>query len=131
MWIGTLNNPDVCVAEDYLKKWFDAGAAYVCGQIEKGESGTVHLQYYVHWHKPGKRLTAMKKFCSRSHFEPVTKNNGADAYCMKEETRVDGPWSFGVRPAQLSVRGDKARKTKEIVAMGAGQAAIEGHITLA
>lgn len=34
----------------------------------------------------------MKKFDSKVHWEPVKVNNGADAYCMKEDTRVEGPW---------------------------------------
>ncbi len=42
----------------------------------------------------------MKKVCSHSHFEPVKYNNGADDYCNKEATRLDGPWTFGIRPAR-------------------------------
>lgn len=37
MWIGTLNNPDMATAEEYLKLWHTKGkAVYVTGQVEKG-----------------------------------------------------------------------------------------------
>lgn len=54
-------------------------------------------------------MGTLKKHCGHSHFEGVKVNNGADAYCMKEDTRVEGPWTFGVRPAQLNKKGDLAR----------------------
>lgn len=43
-------------------------------------------------------MAKLKKFCSKSHFEPIKVNHGAHTYCMKEETRIDGPWEFGVKP---------------------------------
>lgn len=43
-WIGTLNNPDTTVAEDYIRAWSKTtGAVYSNGQLEKGKEGTVHL----------------------------------------------------------------------------------------
>jgi len=48
----------------------------------------------------------LKKFCAKAHFEPVKVDNGVDAYCMKEETRVEGPWEFGVRPVQRNSKTD-------------------------
>jgi len=54
-------------------------------------------------------------------------NNGADAYCNKEDTRIDGPWTFGVKPANLHKKGDKARHTKELLAMGP-EAALEAGL---
>ena len=41
------------------------------------------------------RPTAFKKIDKRVHVETVKINNGADDYCMKEDTRVEGPWEFG------------------------------------
>lgn len=56
------------------------------------------------------RVTQLKKHCSISHFEAVKVNNGADSYCNKVETRVEGPWTFGVKPARLNKKGDLARR---------------------
>lgn len=42
-WIGTKNNPDINTLE-YLQRFYDTSKArYVCGQLEKGESGTPHI----------------------------------------------------------------------------------------
>lgn len=48
MFIGTLNNPDETALPAYLESWHKlAGAVYVTGQLEKGENGTPHLQYFI------------------------------------------------------------------------------------
>lgn len=103
MYICTLNNPDVVMCEDYLKNWHTkGGAVFVTGQLEKGESGTVHLQYFVQF-TTQKRISALRKICPKSHFECVKANNGADTYCNKDDTRIDGPWTFGIKPARLNL----------------------------
>jgi len=105
-WLCTLNNPEVDPRE-FLEQWALNGKAnYVVGQLEKGEEGTVHVQYFLNFKKPGVRLAHLKKHCSKSHFETVKFNNGADKYCMKEETRLDGPWSFGVKPVERNSKVD-------------------------
>lgn len=35
--------------------------------------------------------------CESIHIEPVTKDNGASKYAMKEETRIEGPKEFGIK----------------------------------
>ncbi len=51
-------------------------------------------------------MSALKKRCSRAHWEPVVRDNGASPYCMKEETRVEGPWEFGEEPVKMSSKTD-------------------------
>lgn len=80
-------------------------AQYACGQLEKGESGTVHIQFTLSF-KNETRLSALKKCCKHAHFTPVKKDNGIDAYAMKVETRLEGPWEYGVRPVQRNSRED-------------------------
>jgi hypothetical protein len=107
------------------------GAEYVTGQVEKGkENGTIHLQFFLQFKKPGKRVTALKKHCKLAHFEVVKINNGADEYCNKEDTRQEGPWTFGVRPARLNKKGDLARRNKDIEDMGAVAAMRSGLIPI-
>ena len=48
----------------------------------------------------------MKKHDPKAHFEPVKRDNGASAYCLKEETRVEGPWSFGTKPVDRASATD-------------------------
>ena len=117
MFLGTLNNPsehypDISPAE-YIEAWRTrAGAVFATGQLEKGESETVHIQFFIQFTKPGKRMTALKKHCKHAHFEIVKFNNGADEYCNKEDTRVDGPWEYGIRPARKNVKGDTKRRNE-------------------
>ena len=65
----------------------------------------MHIQAYVSL-KKNARLAAMKKRDPLAHFEPVKKDNGASAYCLKEETRVEGPWEFGKRPLNPASKHD-------------------------
>ena len=51
-------------------------------------------------------MAALKKHCGKAHFEPVKVNNGADAYCMKEDTRLEGPWEFGTKPVKRNNKQD-------------------------
>jgi len=45
--MGVLNNPTIS-GDNVLKNIFDTGKVkYTCGQLEKGEQGTIHVQFYV------------------------------------------------------------------------------------
>jgi len=44
------------------------------------------------------RATSIKKADKKLHIEIVRVNNGAHDYCMKEETRIEGPYEFGIKP---------------------------------
>lgn len=102
----TYNNPPQDFIIDYLEKWTTVGkASYVVGQLEQGAEGTPHIQYYLNFSTP-KKLTALKKHCGHSHFSVVKMDNGAEKYCMKEDTRLEGPWSFGVKPVQRNSKTD-------------------------
>lgn len=100
-YIGTYNNPTEDPAE-----WIEAlhnksEAQYTVGQLEKGAEGTVHIQFALYF-KTQRHFTAVKKLAPKCHFEEVKKDNGVDAYCMKEDTRLDGPWEHGIKPAKQS-----------------------------
>jgi hypothetical protein len=52
-YLATLNNPEVDPRE-FLESWVTkAKASYVTGQLEKGQEGTVHIQYFINFKKPG------------------------------------------------------------------------------
>lgn len=91
-WIFVINNPK---DSDKPFELFN-DAIYCVYQKECGEKeGTFHLQGYVEF-KNEKRLSYFKKKCPRAHVE---KRKGtrveAREYCMKEDTRVEGPFEFG------------------------------------
>jgi len=130
MWICTLNNPDPTFLSEYLEKWHTIGKAlFVTGQLERGAEGTPHLQYFLHFGQKC-RISALKKHCTKSHFTLVRKDNGAPEYCNKEETRIEGPWTFGIKPARKDKKGDCARRNKDILEMGAEKAVEEGHCAI-
>ena len=92
-WLCTLNNPELTLEQVHQR----TEAAYTVGQLEQGANGTLHLQFVQNFKNPV-RLTHFKKRLPQAHCEPVLVDNGVDKYCMKQETRVDGPWEYGEKP---------------------------------
>lgn len=132
MFLCTLNDaarkytPEI--AEEYLKDWHHKhGAKFVTGQIEQGKEGTQHIQYFIHFSEKC-TVTRLKKFCNKSHFSLVRFNNGADEYTNKEDTRVAGPWTFGIRPPRNNKKGDIKRHNEQLLEMGAVEAVKQGLI---
>jgi len=102
-WLITHNNPKVNL-QDYLEAWAKP-ADYVNGQLEKGTEGTVHIQAYISLPR-SQRLSWLKKRDPQGHFSPVKRDNGASSYCLKEETRIEGPLEYGTKPVNRSSRTD-------------------------
>jgi len=116
--------------ESYLKAWFDSGAKYVNGQLEKGKEGTVHIQFFLNYEKPGKTIAALKKHDKHAHFEVVKRDNGASSYCLKEETRLEGPWEFGIKPARKNVKGETKERNMRILELGVERCVEEGLVPI-
>ena len=82
-WMGTLNNPlthypMVDSAEHVLRMLHETkNATFTCGQLERGENGTEHLQFYINVGKNKCRLSALKKLCPHTHWEVVKVNKAA------------------------------------------------------
>lgn len=70
-----------------------------------GASGTPHFQFYI-WFKSPVRISFLQKRIKGGHFEKVTEDNGASSYCLKEDTRVLGPWEFGEKPVRRNTKAD-------------------------
>jgi len=100
-WLCTLNNPIHSLEQvHHLTK-----AKYTIGQLEQGDNGTKHFQFYQVF-SDNIRLSHYKKTFHQIHAEPVIFNNGADKYCMKEESRLEGPWEFGEKPIRRNNKTD-------------------------
>lgn len=69
----------------------------------------------------------MKKISDQAHWEQVKVNNAAMQYCMKEETRIAGPWEFGERP-KVNQQKDSVAKAKEARALVNAEIAIKGPL---
>lgn len=101
----TLNNPKI-FTQEYLETIHkELKAVYTVGQLEKGEQGTPHIQFFMNFNPPI-RAARIKKFDQSLHIEAVKVNNGADKYCMKEDTRLEGPFEFGVKPVERNSKHD-------------------------
>lgn len=58
---------------------------------------------------------SISKIYSAAHNVPVLKDNGAKMYCMKEETRVEGPWEFGeYKDRRLNAKITNTERAKRI-----------------
>lgn len=90
----TLNNPESELVFDEV--WM----GYLVYQKEKGEEGTEHYQGYLEL-KQAQRFSRLKAWLPRAHFEPRKgTQEQAIAYCKKEDTRLEGPWEFGLPKSQ-------------------------------
>lgn len=95
-WVFTINNPMDYKPENEWKDEFK----YLVYQHEKGEKGTNHLQGYCQL-KNRKTLHALKKLHQYAHWE-IRKGSHEQArdYCMKQDSRIKGPFEFGKQPEQ-------------------------------
>lgn len=92
---------------DYLKDLHEkTKARYTVGQLEKGhETEAIHIQFFMNFEKPAK-IGRITKWDKTIHCEKVLVNNGADTYCMKEDTRIEGPMELGTRPVKVNNKVD-------------------------
>jgi len=120
-WMFTINNFNL---EESPNFWAKDQYRYLVWQVERGQDGTDHYQGYIQMHKKV-RLAYMKKLNPRAHWEPRRGSHAqAREYCMKEDTRVAGPWELGAnqdeQPGQNGLTGvkrliDEGATMKELV----------------
>lgn len=75
---------------------------WVCGQLERcPDTGREHLQYTIYYDTL-QTLTALKKNVHPQHHFEASRGTVDQnlAYCTKDDSRIAGPWQFGVKPAQ-------------------------------
>lgn len=101
--------------KDLCKKW--------TFQKEQGETGYVHYQGRMSL-KTKQRLTTLKnKVFPEMHLSPTSSQNmGNDFYVVKDETRIEGPWSDTSVPAYIP------RDVAEITSLKPWQAQIESTV---
>lgn len=105
-WCWTLNNPTITAAVMRAHLEQHKNFRYSVFQLEKGESGTPHFQGYIEFNAP-MRFNAVKTLIGGNpHLEGRngTRDQARD-YCMKEDSRLHGPWEAG----SFTVGGQGAR----------------------
>jgi len=58
----------------------------------------------------------------------VKRDNGASDYCLKEDTRLEGPWEFGIKPARKNIKGETKERNNKILELGVEKCVEEGYI---
>lgn len=95
-YLLTINNYEqVDIAT--LKTWKDI--TYCVWQIEKGKEETTHIQAAIYF-KNARAFNTIKKWFPRAHIESSSCFERIRNYCMKEDSRVEGPWERGIKPEQ-------------------------------
>lgn len=93
------------------------------GIYQKEKVSCEHFQGYIEL-KEKKTLAALKKWLPTAHFEARrgTREQARD-YCMKEESRLEGPWEHGVWDTNQGARSD-IHNVKDAIYAGASKRAI-------
>ena len=116
-YLFTWNNPALSGDEfaDFLKD-IDAVTGFVF-QLEVGENGTPHFQGYVEF---SKRMytTGVQSLLAPYRMSLLhAKGNKAQnyAYCTKEDTRTEGPWTYGTcSPENVKVKNGAQGKRSDM-----------------
>lgn len=116
--VFTINNPDKIL--EFENNSCVRGCIW---QKERGESGTEHYQGYIEFTKPMSFKAIKEVIGDRAHVEKrMGTRDQAIAYCQKEDTRIDGPWTFGDmklgRPGQQGKRSDLDDACEKIISSG-------------
>lgn len=101
-WCFTINNPMSTWTSGHEE--FIVHATDICGtklrymvfQVETGDNGTPHYQGYMEFTTPVRFrwLSTVLKNAAHLEWRRGTREQARD-YCMKESTRVGGPWEVG------------------------------------
>ncbi len=105
-WCLTVNNPTIGSTEvlDALAEY--GLVRYGVFQLEAGSAGTHHYQMYLELSKP-QRMSSLKKLWPGAHLEPrFGTRDQAREYCMKDSSRIAGPWEFGTFATANGTRND-------------------------
>lgn len=91
-WCWTLFNYEDCVITLPDK------GRYIVWQIERcPETDNLHLQGYSEYTEPVRRSKVKKDISNKLHVESREGSRiQARNYCMKTDSRIDGPWELGV-----------------------------------
>lgn len=98
-WCFTVNDSESRYAQEDFdpicrRGWF----RYMVFQKEQAETGTIHWQGYLQCKNDTRMTTVKRALPGQAHLERQSPNSTPEQardYCMKEETRLQGPWQHG------------------------------------
>lgn len=97
VFLPDLNEPGTEDPPDGLNPELWPGCRYCIYQLEMSDTGRLHYQGYADFKNPITRGGIQKlEGMETAHLEPRRgTDDQARNYCLKEDTRVDGPFEFG------------------------------------
>lgn len=112
-FVFTWNNPSIpegaslAQIKDLIHRRFPENSVqYWVAQLERGENGTLHFQGYCELARRRSFAVVRQFFGGQAHIEPRRGSQlEAIAYCQKEDSRVKGPWTYGI-PRKQGTRTD-------------------------
>lgn len=122
-WCFTLNNPHYNLDSIFAE---NESVSYAVWQLELSPSGTPHFQGYVVFTSPRSLGYCKQRVHARGHFEIRRARTHAQAiaYCCKEDTRLEGPWTYGEQPGDNQGRRTDVIAFKSLIDSGATERAI-------
>ena len=138
-FLGTLNNPGTHYKDFMCGDWLQGvhktlGCTYTVGQLEVGLDGTPHVQFAVWLPKAlATRITALNKKVPHCHWETVDQDHGVAAYCMKEDTRIEGPFTYGEPPINVNTKDalqKRAARNRLLLTSSVHKLADSGNISV-
>lgn len=119
-WCFTLNNPTQEEKDNlHVLSLTSPAVRYLVFQIEEGTEETTHIQGYLELHQPWRFRRVKSLISQRAHLE-VRRGSRQQArdYCMKEETRTEGPFEYGTWIPDLPTSTRIANQIRELVETG-------------
>lgn len=85
-------------------KFKDDCPTFAVWQLEKcPKTSKLHIQGHIEFKYPVSLSYAKKTLSFSTHLKPTRERFKSIYYCMKEETRVSGPFFFGITPKETLV----------------------------
>jgi len=99
-WCFTINNPEDGQRYGLEYAFEEAKAEYMVFQLERGAKGTPHIQGYIYWDTQ-RTFNTVRGLIPGGNIENARGTPQQNqAYCTKEEGRIEGPWEFGEASTQ-------------------------------
>lgn len=106
-WCFTYNNPEFTPNVVFQEAQKTGHLEYAVFQGEIGESGTYHFQGFIVLCR-AQRLSFVQKLIRACHWAIALKPDAAEAYCRKDDTRIDGPYTIGSWDPNTHGQGKRA-----------------------
>lgn len=106
LWHANFEMHSKCFWDGYFGEDVDK----VVAQAEKTVDGKIHLQWFVGFKIQTRAWPKLLKAMPGCHIEKCRSWDGSAAYCCKEQSRVYGPYVFGIDVKKLPSWGSIERK---------------------